>query len=119
MNTHELAWAAGFFDGEGCFQFNIEPIKKGRNVTSRRIGCRINQISDIPLVRFQAAIACGQVAQYGFTTTGKPFYSFTTGSFENVQAIIAKLWKYLSKPKREQAISVLRKYHQFPLRRTA
>ena len=113
INTHELAWAAGFFDGEGCTSFRPAQTRK----RSRAVCVSIAQISVQPLERFRAAVGgLGAVASDGTTSSGKAKYVFRVASFEAVQAIIAMLWKWLSGPKRAQAIEALRRFHAVSVR---
>jgi hypothetical protein len=99
----ELAWAAGFYDGEGCIYANVSPTG---NVLPR---IAISQVDQRPLMRFK------DVARFGTITgprkprrpTHQPFFFYSLDVFEHVQATIAMLWKYLCEPKREQAVEVL------------
>lgn len=94
MTTHELAWAAGFFDGEGSVFLSAK--KQPR--------LNIGQNDRAVLDRFLAAVGVGRV---NGPYRGKDFYYFQTTTFEKTQAVIALLWKYLSPVKRAQAARVL------------
>ena len=102
FNTHELAWAAGFFDGEGCTTFPLKS-KDGRCYPVLIVG----QKDLRPLFRFQKAL--GNIG-----TIYKPMRNgisqWRCANFEAVQHVICCLWKFLSEPKREQAIRVLQAY---------
>ena len=97
MNREELAWAAGFFDGEGGTYI----------YRSRRLTLTISQIHPEVLHRFKDAI--GGLGFFGgpyvkrTQPTAQPWWQFRTSRFEHVQAIIAMLWPFLSSVKREQA----------------
>lgn len=112
MNTHELAWAAGFFDGEGT-------VSDDR--AARHLSIGIGQVDVGPLQRFQEAVG-GIGTIYGPTKRStKPgrekwqdFYTYRVYKWTEVQAIIAMLWKFLSDPKRKQAIKVLAGFHAKP-----
>lgn len=52
MNREELAWAAGFFDGEGCFSYS----KSGQYVC-----VSIGQTVREPLERFKLAVGLGVI----------------------------------------------------------
>jgi LAGLIDADG DNA endonuclease family protein len=106
-NREELAWAAGFFDGEGCFSWT----------TTQAWGCAvINQTNRESLERFQRAVgAVGKI--YGPYTqrqkdrwSRKPQWAFRAHRREHVQAIAAMLWFRLGPIKRDQARNVLRHY---------
>ena len=108
VNREELAWAAGFFDGEG----NIGCQVKNHTATFR---IHVSQVRLEPLERFQRAVlGLGKIVQrqresrthYG----QKPVYEFRTGGFQESQAIMAMLASFLSQPKQEQLISALQTY---------
>lgn len=95
LDTHELAWAAGFFDGEG-------------HVSCRRDGQKVLKVQQSHdrqvLDRFQAAVGgIGSIKGPWTNMAGNPLWSFQVQKFEYVQAIVAMLWKYLSPVKKEQA----------------
>lgn len=94
----ELAWSAGFYDGEGC--------------TSRsKNSCTISIKQNDPevLLRFQRAmLGVGMVkGPYEGQGNSKRYWLFTAGG-SNAQAIIAMLWGFLGTVKREQALRRLR-----------
>jgi hypothetical protein len=100
IDREELAWAAGFFDGEGCFSFTT---KAGYGAAA------IGQVDRAPLERFQAAVG-GLGKIYG------PYFKIYPGRGigakyrrEHVQAVVAMLWFKLGPSKKEQATRVLTK----------
>lgn len=104
MDREALAWAAGFFDGEG---------HTGRATHGRkRPIVTITQVDRRVLDRFRAAVGVGRV--YGPYTrvlgNRQPVFNFQTTTFEQTQAIVAQLWGRLSRPKQEQAARALRGY---------
>lgn len=110
IDTHELAWAAGFYDGEGTMGSHspTERSKCGRKKYPR-LGMSIHQVDKRPLKRFQAAIGgLGGIGGPYHHGTSKPIHQWTTQNYEHAQAAIAMLWKYLSEPKREQAMLAMR-----------
>jgi hypothetical protein len=52
MNETDLAYMAGFFDGEGCVTLRYQVLKDGRNCFRRRV-CVVNTNQDI-LKTFQS-----------------------------------------------------------------
>jgi hypothetical protein len=96
-NTHELAWAAGFFDGEGSVLY------RGRK--RRELCLTVSQADRRPLDRFAAAIGMpGVRGPYRpRNANGKPYFVFSVAAHTRVQAIVAMLWRFLSEPKRQQA----------------
>jgi hypothetical protein len=102
-NREELAWAAGFFDGEGCFSFSP---------AGRYVCVSIGQTEREPLDRFQRAVQLGNVlGPYDMRKNDrwvrKPQYFYRANGYERVQAIAALLWFKLGLVKREQAIHAL------------
>jgi hypothetical protein len=114
--THEvteLAWAAGFYDGEGHISFKPE---------LGSVQIQVVQCGDpSTLKRFQRAIG-GFGNILGPYDRGnakhKPRWAFLTGKFEHAQAIIAMLWKFMSEPKRTQAMECLLKVREYDSKRT-
>ena len=106
INREELAWAAGFFDGEG---------------TTGTYGSRVAQLNlslpqknRAPLDRFRIAINdLGSI--YQTSTTG--MWQWRSNSFEHGQAVLAMLWPFLCDIKKAQAAAALIKYHQYKVRR--
>lgn len=96
----EIAWAAGFFDGEGSTYAN-------RNTPRVAIG----HVDRRPLDRFLAAVGVGSVTgPYDHNTKKnpkwRPHYTYQAYGDKAIKVLDA-LWPYLSAPKREQAERVL------------
>lgn len=108
-DREELAWAAGFFDGEGCIY--IAKMNKQSNAP-RNIHFDIAQIHPYVLHRFKNAIKLGKV--YGpyksKLKNRKPYWRYTLSGFEQCQAAVAKLWDFLSPIKQKQAETALKGY---------
>lgn len=100
VNREELAWAAGFFDGEGC------TMATGLGKRWARIS--ITQVDREVLDRFhRATFGLGEIyGPYGYVK-GQPQLRYTLYGRPNVQAVIAALWPWLGTVKREQARRVL------------
>lgn len=115
-NHYELAWAAGFFDGEGC--------TTARYVKSDRIrpgDLRIAVVqTDLEVLRrfHRAVLGCGSIRTRR-VARGKPMWVWCAQSFEEAQAVVALLWLFLSEPKRRQILSVFRKLDLNDRRRRA
>jgi len=101
----QIAWAAGFFDGEGS-TIAYQPNKGSRYL---RLQATVPQSGhgEVPEVlhRFRAAmLGMGKIAgpnEYGV-------YVWRTRAFEETQASIALLWAYLGPVKRAQATAAIR-----------
>ncbi len=98
----ELAWAAGVFDGEGCFSSARD------KATSRpRTHLAIGQTETTMLRRVQRAFGFGAVrGPYGGHGRNKPYFQFIVNTFEEAQAALAMMWPFLGEPKRRQASAV-------------
>jgi hypothetical protein len=110
INREELAWAAGFFDGEGHCSGSR---RKGD------ISMNMAQVDPRPLGRFHAAIwGLGKFVgpNKSSSKNGNEFYIWRTTNHEHVQAIVAMLWTFLSEPKREQVKHALVTWNSQPHR---
>ena len=96
----ELAWAAGFFDGEGC------TLCRKPKTGYRQLSFEVAQNEISTLRRFESAL--------GFGSISGPYrgseYQYRACSFEKAQAAIALLWRFLSDPKKIQAKTALIEY---------
>lgn len=107
MNREELAWAAGFFDGEGTTGFY-------RNGGYRRFVMSVPQNDPRPLERFHAAVEGLGYINWQRTGTN---YVWQVQRFEHTQAVMALLWPFWSEPKREQASLAAIRYHAYKVTR--
>jgi LAGLIDADG-like domain len=96
----ELAWAAGFFDGEGCIS------------TSNKKYLRISipQADPRPLLRFQAAVGVGKIRgplrPPSFKPSYKSLWRYHVYRASDIEFVLEQLWPYLSEPKKKQALRV-------------
>jgi hypothetical protein len=101
----ELAWAAGFFDGEGCTHLS----KYTRNgVKHAYVSITIAQVERANLERWQKAVGVGSIGNarhHGGNT--KPFYVLTVSSYHAKKALDA-MWPYLGDAKKRQAEEAIR-----------
>jgi hypothetical protein len=105
----ELAWAAGFFDGEG-------------SVTLRAAGAPSIEISQASmngepagsLLRFRSAVgSLGHISGPRMLRnrwSKLPQYRWQAASFEHAQAVIAMLWPWLGAQKRRELSAAQFKY---------
>lgn len=113
MDEVELAWAAGFFDGEGT----ITIVSRNPTAGRRRAGdlyVGVNQAlspldrTETPptLVRFQAAIGFGGIhGPYHQDATRRPIFKWYVRNGQ-AGAALELLWPFLSATKRAQADAV-------------
>jgi hypothetical protein len=95
-----LAWAGGFFDGEGCF-----------SRCGDGLNARITHTDPVLLDQFRSTVTIGKIygpyAPHKTSFGKKPQYVFTVSGFERVQALLAMLWPNLGSAKRTKAMSLL------------
>lgn len=98
FNTHELAWCAGFFDGEGStfFQLHVQG-----NYSTSQITLDVAQVNPLLLRRFNRAT--GKFGNFHRT-------QLRTARFEYVQYVMCLLWKYLGPIKKEQYRKASKEY---------
>jgi hypothetical protein len=106
----QLAWVAGFFDGEGY-------IGAGGSVGKRTIEMSIAQarVSGLPVTLTQVALVLGVGRLRGPRMLANswsklPQYVWCAKSFEDVQFAVALLWRWLGPVKRVQARQALLRY---------
>lgn len=101
----ELAWAAGFFDGEGSTCNGNAP--NGR----LQLQMQVVQVDRRPLDRFLAAVEAGTI--YGpyqpRQAHWQPKYRWIVRGIEEVTGVAAKLFPYLSEPKQEQMLAEIQR----------
>ena len=100
LKDTELAWAAGFFDGEG----HSSTATKCRNKYTRRFRVAITQTHRDVLDRFRDALGCLGVVRgpYGPYSGHSPFWTYATDAAADSIAVMTHLYPFLSKVKREQ-----------------
>src|SRR5258705_9657713 len=100
MDRHELAWAAGFFDGEGW-----------ANRSGRGVQARINQsdnagMPDV-LTRFQRVIGVGRVHGPVREEGRRDLYYWDATSRGDVETVAKAIWPCLGDVKRAEFASAL------------
>lgn len=112
MSEIELAWAAGFFDGEGSTSCSPKIIK-GRNYLF--LCMQLSQVGELmpeTLQRFRDAVGIGKI--YGpyqpATSTRQPVWKWQVQAESDVKAVVEKLKPYLSEVKVAQATYCLYLY---------
>lgn len=98
----ELAWAAGFFDGEGCTTLDVQ------HSGFSYVRLSIKQVVLENLERFKAAVGgAGTISPAKVEVEGcKPVQKWRVGG-TGAREVLQLLWPYLGSAKREQATRVL------------
>ena len=107
LDTRELAWAAGLFEGEGCISIHKTPTRYGTYTYPR---LRVVMTDEDSIRRFHSAVGVGRI--FGpyrppSRSTRKPIWEWIVTSFEDNQAVIAMLWFGLGARRRLRAREVL------------
>jgi hypothetical protein len=117
VKNTELAWAAGFFDGEGCTTITSFKSMKKNATDRKRPYCSMRQsIAQVhiePLIRFHQAIGLGAVrGPYKYKSNKQYHYQWNASGMDVIK-VLDQLWPYLSKIKREQALDKVSNYIQY------
>lgn len=120
VNREELAWAAGFIDGEG--HFGLHAGKKLNHLTRgvKTIQIQVSQIYREPLDRLKRILKIGKVGgPYGpYGENREPFFTFRCQTFEGVQHTASILWPFLCSTRKQQAKDVVSGYISQPRLKT-
>lgn len=101
-NREDLAWAGGFFEGEGCFTM-------GNARRKRTALAAVNNTDLSSLERFHRAVQLGRInGPYGpYATNSKEQWRWACEGYERTQALLALLWPFLSERRKTRAVEVL------------
>lgn len=103
--SEQRAWAAGFFDGEGCFS---GVMRSGRSTV--RPVATISQVDREVLDRFCGIVACGGVYEMigrWKNPRQRFFYVWRISARADFDHVVEVLWPWLGTIKREAALKVL------------
>ena len=100
IDREALAWAAGFYEGEGSIVAHSHPVSGYSSIS-----VTVSQASTEPLERFKAALGLGKLVTRppSKLENRQTMYLWRVCSYERAQAVIAMLWPWLSIRRREQA----------------
>lgn len=101
----DLAWAAGFYDGEGS---SSAIINQGKLL----ISTSISQVNIEVLCKFQVTVNVGNITgpYKGRTINSRNRWIYTAYGFEKVQYIMCLLWNDLSTVKKNQFKKTIASY---------
>jgi len=103
----EIAWAAGFFDGEGCVGYYTQNYRMSACVVQKDLR---------PLYRFLSAVGFGKVYPNKNAGIGKASRWQVTSAGDVVR-LYELLLPYLSEPKKEQFQRSIEAWTQRPSKR--
>ena len=112
LDSHELAWAAGFFDGEGNIRAKYNAARSGKSEKQyRALSCSVGQRDPAALERFRMALGgVGRIYGPLSNRSQSPMYRWEVGSKVDVHAVCWLLWRWLGTVKREQFHSAFSAY---------
>jgi hypothetical protein len=111
LNLAQLSWAAGLFEGEGCFVLGKG---NGRYPHTRNVRAVLASTDIDVLLRFQAVVGFGKISSRKTIYGAKPVRVWNAGSFEHFQATVAFFWPWLGERRRERArecLLAMREYY--------
>jgi hypothetical protein len=118
-----LAWAAGFYDGEGSSWTRLyRRVWRGRNHDHRTIACSVGQVDREVLDRFSGIVGVGSVdGPYDKGATRSPMFYWRTRSLQETRHVYELLRPYLGSIKIAQFERAFAAYDSMPLirRKTA
>jgi hypothetical protein len=106
----EIAWAAGLFEGEGCWNVYLPPSR--RKVGRRQLQPQMKlAMTDGDVVRrFAGIVGCGSLRdrprQHG-KSHWKPTYEWNLYRRADIQCLIRFFWPYLGERRRGKAQEIL------------
>ncbi len=104
----ERAWAAGFFDGEGCFAVKARSPKDGKATQVQMVVTQCDD-GEFHLKRFQKAVGgLGYIrADKPHGTNKKAPWRWYANRLNEVQMVMAALWPHLGPTKMNKITSVM------------
>lgn len=104
----ELAWAAGFYDGEGTICFTC----------SKQLSIIIGQVEKEPLLHFRRAVGAGKVAgPYKKKKPQRPMFFYRLQTSKHVIEVMDILWPFMSPFRKRQARNAITAYKRRDLKR--
>jgi len=112
MDLHELYWAAGFLEGEGCFQAATVKRKKYKDYYGLSIQAR--QVQREPLKRLQKLLG-GAIYKYKHSNGGNHNdYHLWQSYGAHSAGLMMTLWTLMSPKRRQQIEIALEKWKMNP-----
>jgi hypothetical protein len=100
----EIAWAAGFFEGEGYFSSIKRQLLHGAPRQYPYVG--INNTDYAMLLRFQAIVGCGKIKPRNAPYGRKKQWRWIASKRAEAEHVRDLLWPWLSERRREYALTL-------------
>lgn len=97
----DVAWAAGLFEGEGCFTTGKNTSKN--SLTGR---CTLSMTDEDIVRKFHSIVKVGTIRKREFENK-KDAWIWTTQGFEKFQYIVALFWSFLGERRKSRATEIL------------
>ena len=104
-STKDIAWAAGVFEGEGCFYVPPEPARKRKR--GRTPSVTLVSTDYDTVIRLRTIVGVGGIHGPTIRPNRKPFWTWHVHSFEGVQHVIALFWSFLGIRRKAKAREAL------------
>jgi len=115
MKETDLAWAAGFVDGEGTF-CSWATTRKGIPNPQRRINFSVGQAGNKELLhRLYRILKTGVITQRKQKDGFLPMFILTITGYRRTIKVAELLWPYLGNIKRRQFLKAVEKYEAHKL----
>jgi hypothetical protein len=99
MDEREVAWAAGFYEGEGYFG-----VKRNPYGHPNALRFSIGQRTEEPILKFLAIAGVGKIRHRHLPDGhGKEIWYYEAGKTANALLVIEALWPWLSERRKLQA----------------
>lgn len=103
VNREKLAWAAGLFEGEGCFT-------SWSGDGKRYLQCILASTDKDVVYKFKEIVGFGSIHPEKLKVGYKQSWRFRVSSFEKCQALICMLWPWLGERRKARALEILSLY---------
>jgi hypothetical protein len=100
-SSHDLAWAAGLFEGEGY----VEHRPNGCGRTTRGLGLAMTDLDVVE--RFQKVVGVGAVRGPYTNRRNKPLYVWKVGRWGDVEPLARQLLPLMGARRREAILALL------------
>lgn len=113
----DIAWAAGLFEGEGCFTIQRSPRKRanGESVVYKQPVARLHMTDKDVVERFAKIVGVGQFWEAGFRRGGlgkKLCYEWHVTTYDGFMTVWKMFTSQLSDRRNLRALEVLAEYNE-------
>lgn len=118
LDREELAWAAGFFDGEGYVGIVAHNVQRRKGISNyKRVTLTIVQTDRRVLDRFATILPTRLSVRGPYNLKGNrnPTWQLAGNGLSTVQQVLCLLWTWLSPVKRLQFAEVVKQFCAYTL----